>query len=241
MSAWPGCRSVPGIVALELLGEHAEQNASLATSPIPASRSQMVCGSTGALTSAPSSPGPAPRKHATHGLADTPRDQRGLGVVCALRQSRPQDFRSSSFFLAWPPPRTAIQLYVQSVGHLFGPLRRTKWSAAPQRASHGRQLGFALHGANLGSPPPPPFGVGLSQFLPLRNRTEQGVVLLESVVGEAGPSIFGQVRRHFGPKRSGFDVPQDHQQVRIVLDNGALGTALKNWHRSSRSPSAASR
>jgi hypothetical protein len=33
VSVWPGCRSVPGIVAPELLGEHAEQNASLATSP----------------------------------------------------------------------------------------------------------------------------------------------------------------------------------------------------------------
>ena len=50
------------------------------------------------LTSVSLSPGPAPRKHATHELANIPRDQRGEGAVCAFRRSRPQDFRSSSFF-----------------------------------------------------------------------------------------------------------------------------------------------
>ena len=32
-TVWPGCRYVPGIVAPRCLGEHAEQNVSLATSP----------------------------------------------------------------------------------------------------------------------------------------------------------------------------------------------------------------
>ena len=37
-----------------------------------------------------------------------------------------------------------------------------EWSAAPERAAYGHQLGFTLHGAHLGSPSPPTFRIGLS-------------------------------------------------------------------------------
>jgi hypothetical protein len=46
------------------------------------------------------------------------------------------------------------------------------------------------------------------------------------MVEEARPSILGGVSNHLGAKWVGLDVPQNHQQMHVILNHGALKPAL---------------
>src|SRR5271165_3994322 len=100
----PACQSGPDVAAYpELLpptlGEHVEQNVSLATSPdahlrrpvrVTALRRADVCAI---------EPGPAPRKHAPPASSVPPAPHGGPGVLSRHLVNSGPDFRSSSSFL----------------------------------------------------------------------------------------------------------------------------------------------
>ena len=89
VSVWPGRRYVPGIVALGCLGEHAEQNVSLATSPAASLRWSVGVGRSGAPKSVPSfrirHHGSTPPRERCY-----PRCAYGVGgFVALIAESRP--------------------------------------------------------------------------------------------------------------------------------------------------------
>jgi hypothetical protein len=79
---------------------------------------------------------------------------------------------------------------------------------------------------HFGSPSPAAFGLRTAEFVPLSERTQNRIVVSRGVAEIARPSIVDGIVDYFYPCRVCLNVPQHHQQVRVILDDWALEAAL---------------
>ena len=88
-----------------------------------------------------------------------------------------------------------------------------------------------LRGTHFGSPSSATFCLGSSQLFPLGKRAQQGIIASQSMAGITRPSILGRVSDHLSAERIGLDVAENHEQVGVILDHGALEPTLPHMTR----------